>query len=450
MFAHPVFALRPRADFLRWAGIFLALAQVAVLPAIAQVEDSYKSRPPAVTPVYQLPRPSYDSPKIELGSFLLAPSFTETMAGNDNIFASDRHLISDLIVTTAEDLGIQSQWLADGATLHAYHSHEWYTGHVTENANTYGVQGSFRFDMTKEAVLELSAGLVQQPQLRNSPQADRLSLQRPLYNTIPATARYSQDWNSWRNDLEVGVLQTAYISRADASRSRIQSRFHDRLSYALSGDTWSFLQVAFSAQDWRLDPGRRNFNSFSALGGLNVQIEDLVDVELGAGVLRQAYNFSSFDDLVTPIFSGRLTWNISPLTTLSASANRTVTGLETFCDGVTVSPACSVLSGGALTALASQRGALEVSSAELGLQHEFWHNLLGQLRFHFEQDKFEPVDLVDRNFAVNLGARILVNRNMELDISYDLNIRTANQDLLLYNSGPYHANMVSLALKAAM
>jgi hypothetical protein len=135
---------------------------------------------------------------------------------------------------------------------------------------------------------------------------------------------------------------------------------------------------------------------------------------------------------------------------LTASANRTVTGLETFCDGVTISPACSVLSGGELTALQSQRGALDVSSAELGLQHEFWHNLLGQLRFRFEQDKFDPVDLMDRNFAVNLGARILVNRNMELDISYDLNIRTANQDLLLYNSGPYHANMVSLALKAAM
>jgi len=443
-------ALRPGAGLLRWAVIALVLAQAAATQAFAQVEDAYRSRPPAVTPVYQLPRPSYDPAKIQLGSFLLAPAFTETLAGNDNIFANDRHQVSDLIVTTAEDLTLQSQWLSDNATLHAYHSHQWYTGHVTENANIYGLEGSFRFDVTQDAALDLSAGLVQQPQLRNSPQADRLSLSRPIYNTIPVSAHYGQDWGRWHNDLEAGFVRTAYISEADASRSAIQSRYHDRLSYALSGDTWSFLQVAFSTQDWRLNPGRRNFNSFSALGGLNVQIADLVDVELGAGVLRQAYNFSSFDDLVTPIFSGRVLWNISPLTTLTASANRTVTGLETFCDGLTVNPACTALSGGTLTVLASQRGALEVSSTEISLQHEFWHNLLGQARFRFEQDKFDPVDLVDRNFAVNLGARILVNRNMELDISYDLNIRTANQALLLYNSGAYQGDTVSLSLKAAM
>jgi hypothetical protein len=445
-----VFGLGPHAGPLRCAALVFVLAQSAALPAAAQVEDAYETRPPAVTPVYQLPRPSYDSPKIMLGSFLLAPSFTETMAGNDNIFANDRHLVSDLIVTTAEDLSIRSQWLSDSVSLHAYHSHEWYTGHVTENANTYGLEGGFRFDVTKNAAVELSTGIEQQPQLRNSPQADRQSLTRPLYNTIPVSMRYTQDWGRWHNSFEAGFIQTAYIRQADDSRSAIQARYHDRLSFALSGVTWSFLQLSYSAQDWKLNPGRRNFDTFSALGGLNVQIEDLVDVELGAGVLRQGYNFSSFDDLVTPIFSGRLNWNISPLTTLSASANRTVTGLETFCDTVTVSPACTVLSGGALTALASQRGALEVSSAEVGIQHEFWHNLLGQVRFRFEQDKFDPVDLVDRNFAVNLGGRILVNRNMELDISYDLNIRTANQNILLYNSGPYQANMVSLALKAAM
>jgi len=447
MSARHDFGLRPCARSLRWAGIWLVLAQ---MPAAAQVEDAYGSRPPAVTPVYQLPRPSYDSPKIALGSFLLAPSFTETLAGNDNIFANDRHQVSDLIVTTAEDVSLQSQWLVDSATLHAYHSHDWYTGHPTENANTYGLEGSFRFDVTKDATLDVSAGLVQQPQQRNSPQADRLSLTRPLYNTIPVSAHYSQDWSRWHNDLEVGLIQTAYISQADASRSAIQSRYHDRLSYALSGDTWSFLQVSFSTQDWKLRPDRRNFNTFSALGGLDVQIEELVDVELGAGVLRQAYRFSSFDVLVTPVFSGHLTWNVSPLTTFSVTANRTVTGLETFCDTVTVSPACAVLSGGGVTALASQRGALEISSVEAGLQHEIWHNLLGQVRFRFEQDKFDPVDLVNRNFAVNLGARILVNRNMELDIAYNLNIRTANQNILLYNSGPYQANTVSLALKAAM
>src|SRR5690349_23233631 len=122
-------ALRARPGFWCWAAVWFAL----VVPARADMEDTYKPRPPAVTPVYQQPRPSYDSPKIALGSFLLAPSFSEILAGDDNIFANDRHQVSDLVVTTGEDLNIQSQWRAGSATLHAYQSHQWYSGHATEN-----------------------------------------------------------------------------------------------------------------------------------------------------------------------------------------------------------------------------------------------------------------------------------------------------------------------------
>src|SRR5262249_49522917 len=97
-----------------------------------------------------------------------------------------------------------------------------------------------------------------------------------------------------------------------------------------------------------------------------------------------------------------------------------------------------------------QRGALETSIVEIGIQHEFWHDVLGQVRFHFEEDKFDPVDLLDQNYAVDVGTRILLNRNLQLDLSYQLDIRSANKDILLYNSGPYHADMVSLTLKAAI
>jgi hypothetical protein len=442
--------MRPRADFFRWCKIsaLLALAQGAAAPAFADIEDSYGSRPPAVTPVYQVSRPSYDAAKIALGSFLLAPSFSEMLAGDDNIFASDRHLASDLVVTTSEDLSIQSQWLQNGARLRFYHSHQIYANHAAENANIYGLESSFRFDLAEGAFLELDAGFVQQPQKRNSPQADRLSLARPIYNTIPVSARYSQDWERWHNQLEIGISRTAYISNANASRSAIQSRFHDRLSFALAGDSWSFLQVTYSTQDWRLNASQRNFNTLSAIAGINVQLAEFVDAELGAGVLRQQYLFAGFKDLVTPTFSGHLTWNILPLTSVSAAADQTVTGLETFCDNSNT--ACTALSGSSLALPANQRGALEVTSAMIGIQHEFWHNILGEARFRFEQDKFDTVDLVDRNYFVDIGTHFLLNRNLELDIAYAYNIRTANQNILLYNSGAYQADTVTLALKAAL
>jgi hypothetical protein len=181
-----------------------------------------------------------------------------------------------------------------------------------------------------------------------------------------------------------------------------------------------------------------------------MQISELIALEVGAGVISQHYTFSSFNDLVTPAFNGNLTWNILPLTTLLASVNRTITGLETFCDNISTSSVCAALPRSNLSSLASQRGSLAISSAEIGVQHEFWHDLLGQASFRFEEDKFNPLGLVNRNYAVDLAARLLVNRNLELDASYQLGIRTANQDIQLYNSGPYQANTVSLTLKAAM
>ena len=425
--------------------VLLALAQGAAAQASAQIEDSFKSRPPAVTPVYQMPRPGYDAPKFDIGGFLVAPSFSEILAGDDNIFASDKRQASDLIFTNGEELAIQSQWSRNGAQLRLYHSHDLYADHPAENANTYGVEGSFRFDIAKGGVLEINTGFVQQPQKRNSTQADSLSLARRVYNTMPAIAGYAQDWGRWHNHLEAGLTQTAYISNVDAARSAIQSHYSDRLSFALTGDAWPFLQVSYSTQNWRLNGPLRNFDTLTAIAGMSVQLTDVVDAELGGGVLRQHYVFPGFQDLVTPTFSGHLTWNIRPLTSLSASASQAVTGLESFCGTGLGNPACSSPSING-----NQRGALEVTSAKIEIQHEFWHDILGEARFRFEQDKFDPVDLTDRNYSVNLGARFLLNRNMELDISYIFNTRTANQNILLYNSGAYLSNTVSMTLKAAM
>jgi hypothetical protein len=453
MFAGKACSSRLRASLSCWLTACGLLVCVQVAAAqVADIDDSLRARLPTVTPVYHMPRPFYEPTKIELGSFLLSPSVTEMLAGDDNIFANDQHRASDAIFTTNEDATLQSQWLSDSAMLRLDHAYQLYSSHATENANTYGAEGDFRFAVTDSASVELLAAFQQQPQQRNSAQADRLSLHRPIYNTIPVTVSYNQDWNRWHNDLTAGMTQIAYISHVDAQRSAVKWRYRDRLSYALTGDTWSFVQISYSTQDWLLNPDRRNFNTLIATAGVNLQIADIVDAELGAGVLRQQYRFSGFSDLVTPTFSGHLNWNMLPLTTLLISGEKTVTGLETFCDAgnILANPACAALSGGALSILGNQLGALEVTTAEIGLQHEFWHDLLGEIRFRYERDEFDPVNLVDKNYSVNVGSRFLINRNLELDLSYALNIRTANKDLLLYNSGPYQANIVTLALKAAI
>jgi|GEM_PF-6352126 len=469
---------------------------------------------PVVAPVYRQPRPAYDPPRFKLGSFLLSPSFQQTLSYDDNIFASDRIRAGDAISTSSEELSLQSQWSRHSLSGRAYFAQQVYSDHSSEDANIFGVEGQGRFDVSNSGFLTFSSGFVQQPQKRDSPQANIAALGRPVYNTVRSAVGYDQGWGSWRNQALIEVTKTAYISDSEAGRSSTELRYRDRLSFAAAGFARPFLQVAYSTRNWRRNGSLRNFDSFTAIAGLRVAIADLVDGEFGAGVLRQGYRNGKFDTLVTPSFSGRLTWNILPLTTLSASADRTVTGIESFCDpslrlacdtlagnsipqligvlngysgcgdghcgnaaqfyaaelrnftnelryrlqfsmpqpnpakflkdvpgvllnqfpGISASsvndPALAIHFGeelrqsllrydqGNVIGLSDQRGALEVLSLEFGVQHEFWHDFLGEARFRFEEDRFEPAGLVDQNYSLNANGRWLINRNLELDLSY--------------------------------
>jgi len=99
----------------------------------------------------------------------------------------------------------------------------------------------------------------------------------------------------------------------------------------------------------------------------------------------------------------------------------------------------------------SLRSLLELTSAELGVQHEFWHNILGEARFRYERDKFDFVNLIDNNYSMNLDGRYLISQNFEFDLTFAHNVRNANlPNVLLYNTGPYTENTVSFAIKAAI
>ncbi|HKQ43993.1 MAG TPA: outer membrane beta-barrel protein [Rhizomicrobium sp.] len=522
----------------------LAVAVSAQSPVAAQAFS--RTGVPSVLPVYRMSRPPYDAPKLELGSFMLAPSVEQSLTGADNIFASDRVRVGDVVSTTSEDLKIQSQWSRHSLNGHVHFSQEFYKDHASEGANMFGAEGGGRFDISNNATLALEVGFVQQPQKRNSPQADIASRDRPIYNTLSGAIGYNQDWNLLRNQIRVEVTKTAYIADAQAGRSATELRYHDRLSFAANAYVWPFVQATYATRNWLRDGGTRNFDTVTAMAGFRTEITDLVDAEFGAGILRQNYRHEKFDTLVRPAFSGQVIWNVLPLTTLSASADRTVTGIESFCDR-SLRLACDTLAGnsipqlldvlnsysgcgdghcgdipqyyaeelraftnavqyrsqfnlpppdpakflksvpasllgqfpglsangvadpaqavrfgeelrqallrygrGSTIGLSDQRGTLEVISFELGIQHEFWHNLLGEVRFRYEEDKFDPAGLIDKNYFLNANGRILINRNLALDISYTYNARDANQDIRLYNSGSYSGNAVSLTLKAAM
>lgn len=452
MLARAAAASHPRLNLHLWVRNFaiVALNLSAIASASAQVTESVQPWTPSVIPIYQMSRPLYSLPPINIGGFLAAPTASQMMTYDDNIFASDAHKFGDWIGTTTEGLDLEAPWERDSAGIKASLSQQYYADHSTENANSYSVEGIANFELDNDASIGLHAGFAQQPQLRNSEQADGNSVGRPIFNTLSGEADYTQDWGHLGNLVQIQAVQTAYISAAQATRSGVKMSYRDRLSYALTGDSWVFVDGTYSHENWLLNGALRNYNILSGLAGVGAQLTDLVDAEIGVGVLRQQFRFSGFPDLVTPIFSGHLTWNVLPLTSVLISTSKTVTGLEAFCSGALRFGSCTTAPGGSGSNPGNQLGSLELQTSEIELQHEFWHDLLADVRLQYEKQKFSPVNLVDQNYAAIFETRFLVNENWELDLSYSRNIRSANQSITLYNSGPYNANTASLTLRGAL
>ena len=222
------------------------------------------------------------------------------------------------------------------------------------------------------------------------------------------------------------------------------------MSYDISDQLSLFIQPCYAHVDRDVRPNERNFDTFTGSGGDSIEIPTIVEADIGVGALRQSYPSNAFRALLAPAANIHMTWNALPLTSVLADINRTVTGTEIFCgEGP---GACQTSGGGQHVAPGTgQRNTLTMTVAQIGVQHEIWHDLLRSAGFRYERDVFDFNDLIDDSYAVNANGRYLINRNLEADIDYTYRVRTANlPNDRTFNSGPFNENVIAATLKAGL
>src|SRR5262249_49287145 len=153
--------------------------------------------------------------------------------------------------------------------------------------------------------------------------------------------------------------QLAYITSADHNRNLVTDRYLDRVTYNLSDAFGAFAQGAYVGQHFVTRPDLRNDHILTALLGATGEIPTVLRAELGLGIARQSFVDSAFHALLSPVISGNAVWNVTPLTSILGSIDRTITGSR--------------------SANPVRRNSLIVTAAEGGGQHELYHNLLGEV-----------------------------------------------------------------------
>jgi len=426
------------------------------MPSWAQQINFPQQAPPDTKPVYQMPRPAYDPLGTMLGSFLFTPSMSDTVAYDDNIFASEVRKDYDVVNTTSEEMAFASQWSRHFLNLDLVTDQQIYGLHSQEDANTYAARVSGRLDVTGTSFLQLDGIGSQQPDQRASPIALRTD-QRPIYNNWGGSLSYFEQGSQFIEQFQIGVNQIDYLLPEYVYFNYTAKIIGDRVSLDLGGPLSPFLDAEYVINDQVFHPDRQSFRYLTGRIGVHAHVATVLDAEFAAGVFRETYLFTDFNTLVRPIVSANLLWNAAPLTSVIAKLERSYSGLESFCNTASlicqigptgnVEPAVVPVSPGAVL-FETHRSTFEQTTVRLRVEHEIWNDLLGAVGVEYDRDVFDFNGLVDNEYTVGGNLRYLMNRYSEIQISYQYRDRIANlPNDFTFNSGPFTENILSVGLK---
>lgn len=225
------------------------------------------------------------------------------------------------------------------------------------------------------------------------------------YDDLRLGLTHSHLFNRFALEARLDGRRLLYDDASQEYRDRAQYRAELRGAYQLRSNLSWVVTGYFNRDDFD-DPSAISLSADTAGGllGLQYEVSDLLEFELGAGYFERSY-----DDLADPLdgfsFRGTLSWHPSRLTTVRAQVLRTDS--PTRIEG----------------AFAKVR-----NDALLQVTHEYSRNLVLHAGARFIADDFETIDRVDTSWLAELGATWAFGRHSVLRFSYDYGTRDHDDD----------------------
>lgn len=350
-----------------------------------------------VVGVLDRPRPAYAAQPIRAGSLNIMPQIVGTLEFDDNVFATDENRVSDGIVRLRPRVSVVrpdpdlTLSLAGEAEFTRYMSRQ------SENSDQCAVEGRGRYTISRETLVDLRLLQARAIEERTSP--DSLTgLARPNRFDI------SEAYGEVRHEVgRIRVRTTLDWERRNYQDNRnplgavIDQDFRDRSTvtigtigeYAFSPRFAVFVAGSANARDYRTRIGpipARDSRGWELAAGASFEVGKLMRGALRLGYLSQNYRSPQFRDVNGVLVRGELSYFITPLVTITATADR------------------SVVETGVLEAAGYLR-----TAGGLRVDYELLRNLILQGEVGYERRRFNAVDRRDGRFAAGLTATYLVS-----------------------------------------
>ncbi|UAK23396.1 outer membrane beta-barrel protein [Sphingomonas nostoxanthinifaciens] len=327
--------------------LLLALTFMLSSPVYAQAVDALTTsagnfkRDRSIAVLDRL-HPEFDPQGINLGSFVLLPKVDVTARGTDNLYATDSDRRSDVAGVVDPSFKLNSNWSRNWVTLAGDAAITRYADHGSENVETYDVNGAGQYDIDSQSYVR---GFVDYGRLaeRRSDVGTPNNTVTPIrYNSLNAIG--TAQWQSSRFKLVAsgGVNQLRYSDNVTFAGAPASQGYRDRNSYrgtargeyALTPDVSLLVQGTASFQRYTQNNQsafNRNSDRQELLGGISMELTQLVRAEAGVGYIHLTYKQPGLQGFSGIGARAQVQFFPSQLTTVSLKASRTIedSGLPT-------------------------------------------------------------------------------------------------------------------------
>lgn len=364
----------------------------------AQIDLFVRNRAVAVR---DRPQPAYDPLGIRAGGFTAFPRLQSGVVHDNNIFAAegDRQPATTLRLTP--EVVVRSNWSRHAFETRARAEIDRNLDFDSENTTDWSLGGAGRLDVARGVDITLAADYARDHEARTAPGAGP-GARRPITFDLASTSlAATRSQGRLRLSAKAAVLRYDYrngLSAAGAvieqdDRDRTVARLTGRANYALSPATALFFQVARDDRNYRKVAGspERSSSGHEALAGVDFELGALIRGEVAAGYIRQDFQDAAYGDLDGFGGRARLSWFPTQLTTLTATAARSV----------------------ADTGVIGAAGALR-TDLSIGVDHELLRNLILTAETAWSEDDYNGLDRTDTRFAASFSAIYRLDRRYGL------------------------------------
>jgi hypothetical protein len=309
----------------------VALSTLVIPSAFA---DSYSAQPrQAEVAIERIPQ-EYVPVGVRLGVFDLLPELNVKETYSDNIFRTQSNKKDDFITTTSPLVQLKSDWARHELDFLASADVYKYINHDSENHDDYNIAFDGRVDIMRDMNVYGGAAYRQLHEDRGSPN-DQNGLHPQQYNLASANTGYYNQFNRFSVRLDGSVNQYTYDDLATSTgtikqndRDHLDTQGTVRFGYEMMTGWEPFVRLNYIDSDYHLAQDRNGLNKdnsgYEADAGTAFNLNGIWAGEAFVGYLDRDFKDSRFSDVKDPTYGLALVANVTPLTSINAVVNKTI------------------------------------------------------------------------------------------------------------------------------